>query len=201
MRKIVLPGDIIAENPLRLDHTIVENGKTCSTVTGIYDDEKNTFIPMEGLWYPTPGEKIVGIVEEAKLNTDVIGLNAPYKGLVISKFSETSMVNGDIIEAVVKELDKTGTVILSRPRVLFGGKVIAIKSSKVPRLLGKQDTMIRQITEKTKSSISVGMNGLIWIKGGDSDLATTAIMRIQDESHIPGLTERIAKMLETPSKE
>ena len=140
-------------------------------------------------------------MEEAKLNTDVIGLNAPYKGLIISKFSETSVVNGDIIEAVVKELDKTGTVILSRPRVLFGGKVIAIKPSKVPRLLGKQDTMIRQITEKTKASISVGMNGLIWIKGGDSDIATKAIMRIQDESHIPGLTERIAQMLETPSKE
>ncbi len=196
MRRLVLPGDIIAEKPLRLDHTIVEEGKTCSTVIGIFDEEKNSFIPLEGLWYPTPGEKIIGIVEEAKLNTDLIDINAPYKGLIISKFSETSLAGGDIIEATVKELDKTGTIILSRPRVLFGGKVLVIKPSKVPRLLGKQDTMIRQIIEKTKSSISVGMNGLVWIKGGDSDMATKAILRIQDESHVPGLTERISQMLE-----
>ncbi len=195
MKKIVLPGDIIADKPLRLDHTIVEEGKTCSTVIGMFDEAAGSLIPLEGLWYPQPGEKIVGIVEEAKLNTDVITLNAPYKGLIISKFSETSMVNGDIIEATVKELDKTGTIILVRPRVLYGGKVLAIKPSKVPRLLGKNDTMIRQITDGTKASISVGMNGLVWVKGGNSDLATDAIIRIQEESHVSGLTERIAKMV------
>ena len=196
MRRLVLPGDIIAEKPLRLDHTIVEEGKTCSTVIGIFDEEKNSFIPLEGLWYPIPGEKVIGIVEEAKLNTDLIDVNAPYKGLIISKFSETSMAAGDIVEATIKEIDKTGTIILSRPRVLFGGKVLVIKPSKIPRLLGKQDTMILQIIEKTKSSISVGMNGMVWIKGGDSDMATKAILRIQDESHVPGLTERISQMLD-----
>ncbi len=197
MKKLVIPGEIISEKSIRLDHTIVEGGKTCSTIIGLYDDQANSLIPVEGLWYPRPGEKIIGIVEETKLNTDTIALNAPYKGIVISKFSEGNMVNGDILEATVKELDKTGTIVLIRPRVLYGGKVLSVKPSKVPRILGKDNTMIKQISEGTKSSISVGMNGLIWIKGGDSDLATQAVLRIQEESHVPGLTERIAKMLGT----
>lgn len=195
MKKLVIPGEIISDKPLRLDHTVVEDGKTCSTVIGLYDDQTNSLIPVEGLWYPQPGEKVVGIVEEARLNTDTISLNAPYKGLIISKFTEGNLVNGDIIEATVKDLDKTGTIVLVRPRTLYGGKVLAVKPSKIPRILGKNDTMIRQIIDGTKSSISVGMNGLIWIKGGNSDLATDAILRIQEESHVSGLTERIAKML------
>jgi exosome complex RNA-binding protein Rrp4 len=60
--------------------------------------------------------------------------------------------------------------------------------------------MIKQIAEGTKASLSVGMNGLIWVKGGDSDLATNAILRIQEESHVAGLTERIAKMLSGASQ-
>ncbi len=195
MKKLVIPGEILSDKPLRIDHTIVEDGKTCSTIIGLYDDQKNVLIPVEGLWYPQPGEKVVGIVEEAKLNTDAIALNAPYKGLIISKFTEGNLVNGDIVEATVKDIDKTGTIILIRPRVLNGGKVLAIRPSKVPRVLGKNDTMVKQIMDGTKSSISVGMNGLVWIKGGNSDLATDAIMKIQEESHVSGLTERIAKMV------
>ncbi|HUB92828.1 MAG TPA: KH domain-containing protein [Candidatus Saccharimonadales bacterium] len=195
MKRLVIPGEILADKPLRLDHTLVEDGKTCSTIIGLFDDQAGSFIPIEGLWYPQPGEKVVGIVDEARLNTDSINLNAPYKGLIISKFTEGNLVNGDIIEATVKDLDKTGTVVLVRPRPLYGGKVLAIKPSKVPRLLGKNDTMIKQIAEGTKSSISVGMNGLVWVKGGNSDLATDAILKIQEEAHVSGLTERIAKMV------
>lgn len=195
MKRIVVPGEILAEKAVRLDHTIVEDGKTCSTVMGLYDDQTGSLIPLEGLWYPQDGEKVIGIVEEARLNTDTINLNAPYKGLIISKFSEANIVNGDILEATVKELDKTGTIVLVRPRVLYGGKVLAIKPSKVPRLLGKNDTMVKLIADGTKTSISVGMNGLVWVKGGNIDLATDAIMKIQEESHVSGLTERIAKMV------
>lgn len=195
MKRLVIPGEILSEKQLRMDHAVVEEGKTCSTIIGLFDDQANSLIPVEGLWYPRPGEKVIGIVEDAKLNTDVIALNAPYKGLVISKFTDSNMVTGDIIEATVKDMDKTGTIILIRPKVLYGGKVLAIRPSKVHRVLGKGDSMIGQIAEGTKASISVGMNGLVWVKGGDSDTATDAIMRIQEESHVPGLTERIAKMV------
>lgn len=200
MKRIVVPGEVLIEKAMRIDNTIVEDGKTCSTVMGLYDDENNSLIPLEGLWYPRPGEKVIGVIEEARLNTYNVNLNAPYKGLIISKYTEGDILNKDIVEASVKELDKTGTIVLVRPRVLQGGKIISVKPSKVPRILGKENTMINQLAQGTKSTISVGVNGLIWMKGGDTDLATDAINRIQEESHVSGLTERINAMLQSASE-
>ena len=198
MKKLAMPGDVLLSRPLRLEHTIVENGKTYATVLGIFDEERASFIPLESLWYPCENETAIGIIEESKLNVYTVNLNAPYKGIIISKYTRDSMSNGDIIEASVKELDKTGTVVLSRPRVLHGGKVLYVKPSKIPRIIGSNNTMIRQICKGTNSNISIGMNGMIWMSGGNTDLATEAISRIVKEAHISGLTNRISEMLGTP---
>ncbi len=153
MKRLVIPGEILAAKPLRLDDTIVENGKTCSTAIGLFDEERGTMIPLEGQWYPRFGEMVVGIVEEAKLNVYIVNLNAPYKGLIISKYAEGDIRSGDVIEASVKELDKTGTAVLTRPRVLHGGKILRIKPSKVPRVMGKGNTMVRQKQRKEDQSL------------------------------------------------
>ena len=105
------------------------------------------------------------------------------------------MLSGDFIEASVKELDKTGTVILSRPRTLRGGKIIKIKPSKINRLLGKNNTMINQISSGTGTKIVAGLNGMIWLNDGNIDLAVEAIEKVCNEAHIPGLTERIGKLV------
>ena len=126
--------------------------------------------PFNCIWSPQQGENVVGVIDEAKLNTYNVNLHSPYKGVIISKYAEGGLSNGDIIEATVRGLDKTGVAVLVRPRVLRGGKLISIKPSKIPRVLGRGNTMIKQISDYTKSSISIGMNGMIWIKGGDIDL-------------------------------
>ncbi len=201
MKKLIMPGDILLSRPIRIEHTIVENGKTYATVLGVFDDEKTSFIPLEGLWYPRPNETVIGIIEESKLNVYTVNLNAPYKGIIISKYARDPIVNGDVVEAYVKELDKTGTVVLTRPRVLHGGKVLYIKPAKIPRIIGSNNTMAMQLSAGTKSSVAVGMNGMIWLHGGDTDLATEAIFKITREAHISGLTDRIGKMLGASSAE
>ncbi|MDE1823331.1 MAG: hypothetical protein KGI00_00505 [Candidatus Micrarchaeota archaeon] len=196
MQKIVVPGEKIADAQLRLDDGLVENNATYSTVIGIYDDERKTLIPLEGLWYPRRDDRVVGVIEEDKLNTYVVNLNAPYKGLIISKFVDTPLAAGDSIEAMIKEVDKTKTAILMRPRRLAGGKVMMVRPSKVPRIIGKNDTMIKQIMDFTKSTIVIGLNGVVWMKGGNVDLATAAILKIEEEAHTSGLTERVREMLQ-----
>ena len=81
-------------------------------------------------------------------------------------------------------------------RKLIGGTVIKITPTKVARVIGKGGSMINLIKEKTKSQILVGQNGLIWIRGGNVRKAIEAILMIERESHIIGLTEKIAKFLE-----
>ncbi len=198
MKRIVVPGEMVDDKPLHLLDAFIEENKTYATVISVYDDEKKMLTPLEGLWYPRKEEVVVGVIEEAKLNTYTVQLNAPYKGIIISKYTESAMNTGDMIEASVKELDKTGTVVLSRPRVLNGGKLLKIRPAKVHRLIGKSNTMLNQISQGTGTTMKVGMNGVVWIRGGDIDLASEAVFRVQEEAHVSGLTERINKMVGSP---
>lgn len=79
-----------------------------------------------------------------------------------------------------------------------GGRIIKINSQKVPRVIGKQGSMISLIKEKTGSEITVGQNGLVWIVGTPDGelLAEKAVRLIEDKAHTEGLTERMQTFLE-----
>ncbi|MCL4365413.1 MAG: KH domain-containing protein [Candidatus Marsarchaeota archaeon] len=195
MQRIVVPGEKINDTPIRIDNTLTDKGGTFACILGIYDEEKKVLVPLEGLWLPRQGDTVIGVVEEDRANMYIINLNAPYKGIALSKFMETELSVGDMVVATVKELEKGGTVMLLRPQGLRGGKLMSVKPSKVPRIIGKSNTMIRQIIDNTGTSITIGLNGVIWLKGGNIDLAADAILRIEEEAHTSGLTERIGRML------
>ncbi|MEM3753728.1 MAG: KH domain-containing protein [Candidatus Micrarchaeaceae archaeon] len=195
MNKIVIPGEMICDKPLHIDGVQIIDGKTYSTILAVYNESQKMLIPLEGSWTPRRGETVIGIVEDARLSSYTIDLNSPFKGIVVAKFISSRLKIGDVIEAKVKEMDETNTAVLIYPRKLFGGKIIDIRPSKVPRVIGKGNTMLNQLIEGTKSNIIVGMNGRIWIKGGNIALATKAILRVEEEAHTSGLTERIKEML------
>jgi exosome complex component RRP4 len=196
LSKIVVPGEMLADQPLRIENTFTEEGKTYSTVLGVFEEERSMLIPLEGLWYPGREDVIIGIIDDARMTSYSVELNAPYKGIIVAKYVEGRLSRGDIIEATVRMLDDTKTVVLTHPRKLLGGKIIDVSPSKVARIIGKGNTMIDQLKNSTKSNIIVGMNGRVWVKGGNIALATNAILRIQEEAHTNGLTERIKVMLQ-----
>ena len=82
-------------------------------------------------------------------------------------------------------------------RRISGGRIISINSQKVPRVIGRQGSMITLVKEKTGCDITVGQNGLIWIKGTpEGELrAEKAIKLIEAKSHLEGLTEKMEKFL------
>jgi len=58
--------------------------------------------------------------------------------------------------------------------------------------------MISMIKQETGCNIILGVNGVVLITGKtleDEQLATMAILKIEEESHTSGLTDRITKML------
>jgi exosome complex component RRP4 len=196
MQRIVVPGEKIHDTQIRIDNTITDRNGTYSCILGYFDDERKVLTPLEGLWNPRPGDTVIGVVEEDRGTTLTINLNAPYKGLALTKFLEAEISANDIIVANVKVLEKGGTIVLLKPTPLRGGKLMSIKPSRIPRIIGKNSTMIKQITDATATSVIIGLNGLIWMKGGDIDLATQAILKVGEEAHTTGLTERIKTMLE-----
>lgn len=208
---------MISDKIIRMPNAIVEGGKTFTTVIGMLDEEKGSFVPLETVWYPRQGDFVIGIVENVKNNVSTMNLSSPFRGLILpprrsfgrdrggfgrdrEEERQEEMQVGDIASAFVREVKRESDqiiLILERPRKLFGGKVMAVRPSKVPRIIGKMNTMLKQLEAGTHSSILVGLNGVVWLKGGDTLLAIKAINQIQEEAHISGLTERINKLLES----
>ena len=81
---------------------------------------------------------------------------------------------------------------------ISGGRLIKISSQKVPRVIGKQGSMVSLIKSKTGCEITVGQNGLVWLKGTPEGelLAEKAVKMIEEKSHLEGLTEKMDKFLD-----
>ena len=79
-----------------------------------------------------------------------------------------------------------------------GGMIISVSPNKVPRIIGKEGSMVKMIKDATGCSITVGQNGKVWISGNDSDkeLATKKIIEfIVAHATITGLTEKVEKFI------
>ncbi len=89
--------------------------------------------------------------------------------------------------------------VKNRPyRKLHEGIVIEVSPTKIPRIIGKQGSMIKMLKENSGCDILVGQNGWVWIKNDDPTkqmLMVNAIKKIESDSHTTGLTDKIKKML------
>ena len=196
MREIIFPGQSVERTASR-ESTYVESGKVYSKVVGLYDDSTGSIISLEGAWKPRMGEKVVGVVSAiGRKDTYRVTLSTNTEGVIISgRYERFRFKVGDVIEASIARVESQSSVVLERPRPLGQGMVIEIKPTKVPRVIGKGNTMIDQIANLTECKISVGMNGLVWLNDGNLQLAVSALRRIEREAHTSGLTEKIKNML------
>jgi exosome complex component RRP4 len=109
---------------------------------------------------------------------------------------------GDAIWAEVFMVDAAGSHQISLKkddcRKLYSGTIVKMGPTNVPRVIGKQGSMITAIREKTQTRILIGQNGNIWIDGKGNDIATAqkAIEMIDNEANSKGLTKKIEKLLE-----
>ncbi|MFB6166742.1 MAG: KH domain-containing protein, partial [Candidatus Nanohaloarchaea archaeon] len=105
------------------------------------------------------------------------------------------------VTSVSEGMDVNLSMMDKRCRKLSGGRIIEIPPSKVPRVIGKQGTMIKQIKNKTNTKMIVGQNGLVWIRGEYENLAARAVRKIEREAHTSGLTQEMADWLEEELEE
>jgi exosome complex component RRP4 len=181
--------------------TYIEGGKTYASAVALLDQERGSMVSLEGAWVPRIDDSVVGIITENKNHVYNVDLSHFGRALIIEgRYEKYSLEIGDVIEARIKNVEERKTIILSYPKTLDGGVVINVKPMKIPRVIGKDDTMVKQIAEATRTKIVIGYNGMIWIKGAGAGLAIEAISIIESEAHMPGLTERIRLMLEKGNK-
>lgn len=195
MGRLVIPGDLLLDKPIRNPYTYIKEGKTYAAIVGMFDEQQTKFMPIKASYLPSLRDSVIGIIEEEKVIGYGVNLFSPYHGLLSSKMLRTTFNVGDIILAEVSEISEVKDIWLSRPMKLIGGEIIDISPTKISRVIGKHSSMLNILKAGTGCEILVGKNGLIWIKGQNSAKAIDAIEKIAREAHTSGLTDRIMEYL------
>ncbi len=202
-KRIVIPGELVSLERKRLGQNVFMNeGKIYSECVGLVDDESNlaSVVCLNGLYSPREGDLIIGVVESEKFSGYLIDVNSIYPSFISKKELREILKPGTIISAKVSEINELKEIHLSSPRVFFGGEIIDVSPVKVPRVIGRDASMLNVLKEGTGCNLVVGKNGRIWVKGGDISLLLKAIQKIEDEAHLSNLTNRITEFLSKSKK-
>jgi exosome complex component RRP4 len=214
-RKVVIPGEVIfqGEDYLPGEGTEKKGGEIVAIRFGLAEENKKLVkvIPLSGVYQPRRGNVVIGKVENITFNGWVIDINTP-ESAFLSLMEVPRYVNkddleevmdiGDMVVAKIGAINKRGidlTVKLKGLGRLDRGIIITINPNKVPRVIGKEGSMISLIKDETRCRITVGQNGLIWVSGDKVDdelFAKKAILHVAEKSFMSGLTEEMKKWFE-----
>ena len=215
-RQLVTPGELLAEGDyIAGENTYKEDNKIYSQRLGLvdFDDKKVFVVPLRGKYIPKVGDVIIGRVTDVTISGWRVDTNSAYSAMLSMKEASTSFIQkgsdltkyfqiGDYIITKVINVTSQKLVDLTMKgpglRKLRGGNIIKVSPIKVPRIIGKNGSMINMIKEYTNCKISVGQNGLIWIQGEPKKeiIVIKAVRMIEESAHLPGLTEKIKNYLE-----
>lgn len=216
IKKIVIPGELIAAGNEYLPGEGTEKRKEgiVALKFGLAEEANKLIkvISLSGTYQPRRGNVVIGRVENVTFNGWVINIDTAQNAFlplmetpryVDKDAMEEVMDIGDIVVAKIWNVNKRGidlTIKMHGFGKLERGLIMTINSNKVPRVIGKEGSMIALIKEETKCRITVGQNGIISIEGDnveDEILAKRAIMFVSEKSFMSGLTEELKKWFET----
>jgi exosome complex component RRP4 len=218
-REIVAPGDLLDDTGKEPGPgTYAEGKKIFAAQLGIKTVRSNVVgvVPLAGRYIPARGDLVIGKIVDMSASSWLVDINAPWPSpLHVNEvpwrveFGETKkfMTTGDVLLLTVLGFDEYMRISVSMKdhglRKLTGGMILEVSPSKVPRLIGKNGSMIQMLKNTTGCRIYVGQNGRIWIDGELDSItkAVSAIKLIEDEAHNLGLTEKVKKLLEGHSSE
>lgn len=216
-RDIVTPGELLAEGIefLPSGKAYREGERIFASTIGLVSVKGRVVkvIPLAGRYIPRKSDVIIGKITAVLAGGWSVDVNSPYmadlplaegssdfipRGADLTKFFDL----GDYLFGEITNITETKFVKLKasrRPyRRLRGGILIEVSPVKIPRIIGKQGSMVNMIKDATGCEIVVGQNGLVWTKGTPEKeaLVEKIVKTIEAESHKRGLTDKIKKMLE-----
>ena len=218
-RKAIIPGEIIIEGEDYLpgEGTEKRDNKIYALRYGLAEESNKLIkvIPLSGVYEPRRGNVIIGKVAMLTHNGWVINIGCSDNAFLpltevpryVNKDGLEEVMNiGDTVIIKIFAMNKRGIDVTIKSRGLGRvdeGMVFDINSNKVPRVIGKEGSMIKLIKEQTNTNITVGQNGKILVNGDsieDELFAKKAINHIVDKSFISGLTDEMTKWFEENKK-
>ncbi|MEK6922803.1 MAG: exosome complex RNA-binding protein Rrp4 [Nanoarchaeota archaeon] len=171
-------------------------------------------VSLNTRYMPKKGDRIIGKVADIGPNAWYVDFGFYNQGAIaladgsleyIPRGADLSQYYavGDYVVAIVVFVTRDNHVNLSLKgpglRKLSEGRIIKINPAKVPRVIGKEASMITMVKNMTECRVIVGQNGWVWISGLDlvkESIAIEAINLIDTRAHIQGLTDEVKNFLE-----
>jgi exosome complex component RRP4 len=215
-KDIVVPGEIIAKGMSFLpgNGAYREQDNVVAKRLGMVSIEGKVIklIPLTGTYSPKLKDRIVGRVIDVLMQGWRMDINCPYSAVLSLKDGTSEFIPrgadltqyfglGDYLVCQIVNVTSQKLIDVSMRgpglRKLKGGRIFQISPQKVPRVIGKDGSMVSMIKEATGCDIVVGQNGVIWFSGEPEGevLAVKAFKKIEEDAHLSGLTDKIAALL------
>ena len=216
-KEIAVPGDTLAEGmdflpgfgTYRLNEAIMAQRLGLVSVEG----RAVKIIPLSGSYMPKKNDVVIGRVIDVTFSGWRLEINSAYTAMLMMKDGSSEYIArgadlthyyqlGNHLVCKITNVTSQKLVDLTMKgpglKKLRGGRTIMVSPYKVPRVIGKQGSMVTLVKQATNCRIVVGQNGVIWIDGAPEDevLAVETIRKIEREAHMQGLTERIGQFLQ-----
>ncbi len=214
-KEIVVPGQPLAKGKLNLGKDVYRDkfGIIRAKKLGLVDvkEDNISIVPLSGVYIPREGDITIGIISKITGSTIIVDIRSPYQGAIpIPRGRAVERVNmrkyklklGDVLLAKVKAFDGSSSLLLTIDMEglgkLEGGYLLEVDPAKVPRVIGKRQSMLSILRDKTRSELIVSNNGRIWVKTPSLKellVLEKALRKIENESHISGLSDRTSSFL------
>jgi len=209
-RKIVVPGEIIisGDDYLPGEGTERNGSDIISHRYGLAEKVGRVvkIIPLSGAFIPRRNNVVLGRVTDFTYNGWILDID--YAGSSFLPIAEAPrfinknemkqfMDIGDMAAVKIWSVSGRGVDLSLKGKglgKLEGGFVFRISPSRVPRIIGREGSMINLIKDNTGCTITVGQNGWIWVNGEniESEIrARKAIEFVADKVYIDGLTDKV----------
>ena len=217
-KDIVVPGEILAVGMdyLPAGGAFRENDSIIASQIGIVSIEGRLIklVAINWRYIPKKGDTVIGRITEVGLNNWFVDVNHTHEAILLLREGSSSYIPKDadlshyynyedyIVANITKisrgrqpELTMKGPGL----RKLTNGRIIKVNPAKVPRIIGKQGSMVSMIKQMTECRIIAGQNGIIWVSGFDPEkerIAVKVIKMVEEKAHKQGLTDQIKSFLE-----
>jgi exosome complex component RRP4 len=215
--QFVLPGDTIVTGDYTPEQNVIIDGdRAISTTVGFSEvnDNRVGVISLTGFYIPKIDDLVIGKVISFSALSWEIDINSYYSAILPASdvfgrdFTSSrdnlslKLAKGDLIAArIVNTGSREPLITISGQDLgkIDSGELVKISPSKVPRLIGKQGSMIQAIEGATNSSITIGQNGWVIVSNDETNgllKAIEAIRLVDEQAHVANLTDKVNKMFE-----
>lgn len=207
-RKIVVPGEVIVsgEDYLPGENTRREGNDIVASKFGLAEEAGRVvkLISIFGAFVPRRGNVVIGRVIDITHAGWIIDIDSAANAFLPIEESprfinrnemDQYLKIGDVIAAKIWAIKARGLDLTLKGKglgKLEDGFIFDVIPSRVPRVIGREGSMVNLIKERTGCTITVGQNGWIWIKGNSIEeeiKARKAIELIAEKVYVDGLTE------------